>query len=108
MRVIAERRIAGGPDAETLPEANLNYMGGGWQLSAITAVRSGNPLTAFVRGNRSRSQWAPSIGPGLGFDRPSMAPGLLGAEKADSRDGVTDGAERDLPPLPHTRRDNAH
>jgi hypothetical protein len=28
-----------------------------------------------VRNNRSRSQWAPSIGPGLGFDRPSMAPG---------------------------------
>jgi hypothetical protein len=50
-------------------------LGHGWQLSTIAAVRSGNPLTAFVRGNRSRSQWAPSIGPGLGFDRPSMAPG---------------------------------
>lgn len=47
----------------------------GWQLSAISAVRSGNPLTVFVRGNRSRSLWQPSIGPGLGFDRPSMAPG---------------------------------
>jgi hypothetical protein len=50
-------------------------LGRGWQLSTIAAVRSGNPLTVFVRGNRSRSQWAPSIGPGLGFDRPSMAPG---------------------------------
>jgi hypothetical protein len=50
-------------------------LGRGWQLSSIVAVRSGNPLTVFVRGNRSRSQWAPSIGPGLGFDRPSMAPG---------------------------------
>jgi hypothetical protein len=49
--------------------------GRGWQLSTIATVRSGNPLTAFVRGNRSRSLWAPSIGPGLGFDRPSMAPG---------------------------------
>ena len=47
----------------------------GWQLAAIAHTRSGNPLTAFVRGNRSRSQWAPSIGPGIGFDRPSMAPG---------------------------------
>jgi len=38
-------------------------------------VRSGNPLTLFVARNRSRSQWAPSLGPGLGPDRPSMAPG---------------------------------
>lgn len=50
-------------------------VGKGWELSAISTMRSGNPLTAFIRGNRSRSQWAPSIGPGLGFDRPSMAPG---------------------------------
>jgi hypothetical protein len=47
----------------------------GWQLAAIVSARSGNPLTVFVRGNRSRSLWSPSIGPGLGFDRPSMAPG---------------------------------
>jgi hypothetical protein len=47
----------------------------GWQISAISQMRSGNPLTAFVRGNRSRSQWAPSLGPGIGFDRPSLAPG---------------------------------
>lgn len=47
----------------------------GWQLSAISHVRSGNPLTVFVQRNRSRSQWAPSLAPGIGFDRPSMAPG---------------------------------
>ncbi|MBM3775204.1 MAG: TonB-dependent receptor, partial [Acidobacteria bacterium] len=47
----------------------------GWQLAAISQIRSGNPLTLFVSSNRSRSQWAPSIGPGLGVDRPSMAPG---------------------------------
>jgi hypothetical protein len=41
----------------------------------IGQMRSGSPLTAFVRTNRSRSQWAPSLGPGLGFDRPSLAPG---------------------------------
>jgi hypothetical protein len=28
-----------------------------------------------VQRNRSRSQWAPSLGPGLGFDRPNLAPG---------------------------------
>lgn len=32
MRAIAERRIAGGPDAEILPEANFSYLGGGWRL----------------------------------------------------------------------------
>jgi hypothetical protein len=48
---------------------------GGWQLSAISNVRSGSPLTVFVSRNRSRSQWNPSIGPGLGLDRPSLAPG---------------------------------
>lgn len=32
MRAIAERRIAGGPDADVLPEANLSYIGGGWRL----------------------------------------------------------------------------
>jgi hypothetical protein len=48
---------------------------GDWQLAVIGQLRSGSPLTAFVRTNRSRSQWAPSLGPGLGFDRPSLAPG---------------------------------
>ncbi len=47
----------------------------GWQVASIVNVRSGSPLTPFVRANRSRSQWAPSIGPGIGNDRPSMAPG---------------------------------
>jgi len=47
----------------------------GWQLAAISHARSGSPLTLFVQRNRSRSQWSPSLGPGLGFDRPSMAPG---------------------------------
>lgn len=47
----------------------------GWQLAGIAHFRSGNPLTLFVQRNRSRSQWSPSLGPGLGFDRPSMAPG---------------------------------
>ncbi len=38
-------------------------------------MRSGNPLTVFVTTNRSRSQWNPSRGPGIGQDRPSYAPG---------------------------------
>ena len=38
-------------------------------------MRSGSPLTAFVQTNRSRSLWAPSLGPGTGPDRPSYAPG---------------------------------
>jgi len=41
----------------------------------IGRYRSGNPLTAFVANNRSRSRWSPSLGPGLGLDRPSLAPG---------------------------------
>ncbi len=40
-------------------------------------MRSGNPLTVFVTGNRSRSQWAPSLGPGIGRDRASYAPGTF-------------------------------
>ncbi len=47
----------------------------GWQLSGIAQVHSGNPLTVFISGNRSRSLWAPSLGPGIGRDRPSYAPG---------------------------------
>jgi hypothetical protein len=49
---------------------------GGWQLAGIFNVRSGSPLTAFVSGNRSRSAWSPSLGPGLGQDRPNLAPGV--------------------------------
>ena len=48
---------------------------GGWNLSGIWTMRGGNPLTAFVTTNRSRSQWNPSRGPGIGQDRPDYAPG---------------------------------
>ena len=48
----------------------------GWRVSAIATYRSGYPLTVFVQNNRSRSQWQPSLGPGLGRDRPSYAPGF--------------------------------
>jgi hypothetical protein len=48
---------------------------GGWQLSGIGQMRSGQPLTVFLASNRSRSLWAPSLGPGIGPDRPSYAPG---------------------------------
>ena len=41
----------------------------------IGQYRSGPPLTAFVQANRSRSLWSPSQGPGIGFDRPNLAPG---------------------------------
>lgn len=46
-----------------------------WQVASIVRMRSGNPLTVFVQTNRSRSLWAPSLGPGTGPDRPSYAPG---------------------------------
>lgn len=48
----------------------------GWQLTGISNVRSGNPLTVFVQANRSRSQWLPSLGPGIGRDRASIASGF--------------------------------
>jgi hypothetical protein len=48
----------------------------GWRLSGILNMRSGSPLTVFVQNNRSRSQWQPSLGPGIGRDRPSYAPGF--------------------------------
>ncbi len=48
----------------------------GWQLAGINNARSGNPLTVFVQANRSRSLWQPSLGPGIGRDRASMAPGF--------------------------------
>jgi hypothetical protein len=47
----------------------------GWRVSGIWNMRSGNPLTVFVQSNRSRSQWNPSRGPGIGQDRPSYAAG---------------------------------
>jgi outer membrane receptor protein involved in Fe transport len=48
----------------------------GWQMAGIAQMRSGNPLTVFVQRNRSRSQWSPSLGPGIGQDRASFAPGF--------------------------------
>ena len=48
----------------------------GWRVSAIATYRSGYPLTVFVQNNRSRSAWQPSLGPGIGRDRPSYAPGF--------------------------------
>jgi hypothetical protein len=47
-----------------------------WRVSAIATYRSGYPLTVFVQNNRSRSQWQPSLGPGIGRDRPSYASGF--------------------------------
>jgi hypothetical protein len=47
----------------------------GWQISGISMMRSGSPLTVFVQRNRSRSQWLPSLAPGVGQDRPSYASG---------------------------------
>jgi hypothetical protein len=46
-----------------------------WQVAVIGQYRSGTPLTAFVQGNRSRSLWSPSQGPGIGFDRPDLVDG---------------------------------
>lgn len=71
-----------GRDATGLGRALLS----GWQIAAIGQLRSGPPLTLFVGANRSRSRWSPSIGPGQGFDRPSLAPGY-----------TTDGAVRGDP-----------
>jgi hypothetical protein len=48
----------------------------GWQLSGIGQMRSGNPLTVFTQNNQSRSLASPSLGPGIGFDRPNIAPGF--------------------------------
>ena len=39
-----------------------------WQVAGIVRMRSGNPLSVFVQTNRSRSLWAPSLGPGTGPD----------------------------------------
>jgi hypothetical protein len=50
-------------------------LGAGWQLTSITTVRSGQPLTVFTQNNWSRSLWSPSIAPTTGLDRPDLAPG---------------------------------
>ena len=54
----------------------VDAVAGGWRFSGIWTMRSGQPLTVFVTANRSRSQWNPSRGPGIGQDRPSYAPGF--------------------------------
>jgi hypothetical protein len=51
---------------------------GGWQVTGIATLRSGQPLTVFVQNNWSRSQWSPSISPTSGLDRPDLAPGRTG------------------------------
>ena len=48
-------------------------------------MRSGQPLTVFVTSNRSRSQWNPSRGPGIGQDRASYAPGFDGDSAINGR-----------------------
>ena len=46
-----------------------------WQLAAIGQLRSGQPLTAFVQANRSRSQWSrPGCFGRLSSRRPSGLP----------------------------------
>ena len=62
------------PFARTLTGAAAAVLDG-WRVSGIVNMRSGSPLTVFLQSNRSRSLWAPSLGPGLGPDRPSWAPG---------------------------------
>jgi hypothetical protein len=64
-------QIPTGLDRGTIAGAVFND----WQVAAIARMRSGNPVTVFVQTNRSRSLWAPSLGPGTGPDRPSYAPG---------------------------------
>ena len=70
----------------------MGFNSGGSTWAAIGNVRSGNPLTLFVTRNRSRSQWAPSRGPGIGQDRPSMAPGRT------HQDAVLGGPDRYFDP----------
>ena len=64
-------RIPTGFDGGSVAGALLND----WQVASIVRMRSGNPLTVFLQTNRSRSLWAPSLGPGTGPDRPSYATG---------------------------------
>ncbi len=59
-----------------------------WRVSAIGTYRSGYPLTVFVQNNRSRSLWQPSLGPGIGRDRPSYATGFDAIERRDRRSGA--------------------
>ena len=52
----------------------------GWQITGVSTMRSGQPLTVFVQNNWSRSQWSPSIAPTTGLDRPDLAPGRTPAD----------------------------
>lgn len=56
-----------------------------WQVSGISTMRSGQPLTVFVQNNWSRSQWSPSISPTSGLDRPDLAPGRSAASAVAGR-----------------------
>ena len=57
-------------DRESVAGALLND----WQMATIVRMRSGNPLTAFVQTNRSRSLWAPSLGPAPAPIAPATRP----------------------------------
>ena len=57
----------------------------GWQVTGISTVRSGQPLTVFVQNNWSRSQWSPSIAPTTGLDRPDLASGRTPASAVIGR-----------------------
>src|SRR4029434_10156944 len=70
----------------------LGWLARGWQIFAITQVRSGDPPTVVVSSHRARSLWSPAVAPGVGLDRPSMAPGFS-YERA-----VAGGADRYFDP----------
>jgi hypothetical protein len=53
----------------------------GWRLSGIWNMRSGQPLTVFVQSNRSRSQWNPSLGPGIGQRSPRLRARLRAGQR---------------------------
>ena len=96
----AERDLADadrGSIAESVAGALLND----WQIATIVRMRSGNPLTAFVQTNRSRSLWAPSLGPGHRPRSPELRarPRSRGRRHRRSRplvrsDGVRAAADR--------------
>lgn len=65
----------------------VGAVAGGWQLSAVASMRSGQPLTVFVQNNRSRSQWSPSLAPNVGFDRADLAPGRTAESAVLGRPG---------------------
>ena len=74
-------QVPHGKDAGPLARALV----ANWQVSGIWTMRSGQPLTVFVTSNRSRSQWNPSRGPGIGQDRASYAPGFDGDSAINGR-----------------------